>query len=214
MDQPQPAITVFNKHAELYRQKYMDVSAYSEGLDAFCDALPPGVARILDIGCGPGNLTRYLRTKNSFFSILGIDGADNMVAIAKAENPDSVFLQMKCEEIRDLGLNFDGMVCGFVLPYLDPEAVKQLIKDATGKLVPGGCLLISFMDAVETFAMLHTGSAGDTLEMYKYAEQDVVYHFLKNDCTIIGRWQHNNTDEKGKKVSELILLAKKAGPEL
>jgi trans-aconitate methyltransferase len=213
MSQYLPAVPVFNKNADLYRQKYMDVGAYIDGLDAFCNALPPSVARLMDLGCGPGNITKYLLRKNPFFSILGLDAAENMVAIAQQENPEGIFMIKDCTNLSELAIQFDGIVCGFLIPYLDPEQVRNLIKEATNLLVPGGYFYISFTSAPNTVSKQHTGSTGDTLTVHLYSEQDIAYYFLKNDCTIVQRWPHQYINDQGQEVQEASMLVRNAGPQ-
>ncbi|MBL0118571.1 MAG: hypothetical protein IPP89_06210 [Saprospiraceae bacterium] len=45
------AVSVFDKNAELYSQKYMDVSIYYDSLDLFCDLIKIQNADIIDLAC-------------------------------------------------------------------------------------------------------------------------------------------------------------------
>ena len=42
----------------------------------------PDRARLLDLGCGPGNITARLAQRWPHCSVLGLDGADRMIAVA------------------------------------------------------------------------------------------------------------------------------------
>ena len=42
-----------------------------------------GVARVLDIGCGPGNSTHVLRRRYPGAYILGTDSSENMISRAR-----------------------------------------------------------------------------------------------------------------------------------
>ena len=53
------AIFIFNHHAEEYQSKYMDLAKYHESLDLFCSLVPTS-PHLLDIACGPGNMTKYV----------------------------------------------------------------------------------------------------------------------------------------------------------
>ena len=78
--------STWNKIAELYQEKFMDLTMYNASYDRFIELLNPN-ARVLEIGCGPGNITRYLLSKNNDFKIKGIDVAPNMIKLAKKNNP-------------------------------------------------------------------------------------------------------------------------------
>jgi trans-aconitate methyltransferase len=57
----------------------MDLDIYNSSYDQFVDLVAKPKARILDIGCGPGNITKYLLKKRPDFYVEGIDIAPNMV---------------------------------------------------------------------------------------------------------------------------------------
>jgi trans-aconitate methyltransferase len=56
--------------------------------------------KILEIGCGPGNLTKYLLSKRPDFDILGIDIAPNMIEFAGKSNPTASFAVMDSRQYK------------------------------------------------------------------------------------------------------------------
>lgn len=50
----------WNKGASMYQDKFMDLDLYNENYDFFCDSLNKPNSKILEIGCGPGNITKYI----------------------------------------------------------------------------------------------------------------------------------------------------------
>jgi len=47
--------------------------------DFICNSIDKPNAKLLEIGCGPGNITKYLIAKRPDFDIFGIDIAPNMI---------------------------------------------------------------------------------------------------------------------------------------
>ena len=68
---------------------------------------------IVDLGCGPGNITEYLHAKWPWAEIFGIDGSEPMLAIARRRSSGSGFPDFR-KEIRyccwDISLIADGSV--------------------------------------------------------------------------------------------------------
>src|SRR5690606_6951405 len=110
----------WNNIATLYNEKFMNLSLYNESYDYICQALKQTGAKILDVGCGPGNITQYLLSKRPDFDIFGIDLAANMIELAKRNNPTARFAVMDSRQMFTLHTQFDGIVAGFCLPYLSP----------------------------------------------------------------------------------------------
>jgi trans-aconitate methyltransferase len=59
MDPGEQAARIFDRHAEQYAAKYGDVGRYTLSLGAFLNVMPHQ-AEVLELACGPGNVTRHL----------------------------------------------------------------------------------------------------------------------------------------------------------
>ena len=101
MNPQEETIETWNHIAKLYQEKFMDLALYNDSYDYFCRALDKPQAKILEIGCGPGNITKYLLFKRPDFEILGIDVAPNMISLAQQNIPAAHFEVM---DARLIGL--------------------------------------------------------------------------------------------------------------
>ena len=146
MDAHKETFETWNKLASLYQDKFMELHLYDETYDAFCHLVTAPNAKILDIACGPGNISRYLLTKRPDFRLTGIDIAENMIALARKNNPSAEFAVMDMREIGKLSETFDGIICGFGLPYLPEADAAKLFSDAHRLLNDKGIVYISFVD--------------------------------------------------------------------
>ncbi|MBI4609934.1 MAG: glycosyltransferase [Candidatus Rokubacteria bacterium] len=75
--------------------------------------IPPG-ARVLEIGCGTGDLLAALSPSDG----LGIDLSAEMVRLATKKHPDLRFRQMAAEELDLAGERFDYIVLSDLIGYL------------------------------------------------------------------------------------------------
>ena len=58
MDRYKETFETWNKMASLYQERFMDLDLYNETYDFICNAVVKEKAKILEIGCGPGNISR------------------------------------------------------------------------------------------------------------------------------------------------------------
>lgn len=161
MDSYKETFNSWNKVAKLYQDKFMHLDLYDDTYDIFCEKVIIPNAAILEIGCGPGNITSYLLKKRPDFKIEGIDFAPNMIALAKVNNPTAVFQVMDCREIDILQKKYDAVVCGFCIPYLSETDCLKFIKDCAGLLSDEGVIYISFVEGDYSHSGFQTGSSGD-----------------------------------------------------
>lgn len=179
MDKYKETFETWNKVAELYQDKFMDLALYEESYDLICSKITQPNAKILDIGCGPGNISRYLLSKRPDFDIFGIDIAPNMIALAKMNNPSASFALMDSREIDQIKTKFDGIICGFCLPYLSQDDCQQLIFDAANLLHNDGLLYISFVEGDPEKSGYQKGSTGDRIYFYFHNLEDLKMQLSK-----------------------------------
>ena len=48
----------WNKIAQEYEDKFLGIDLYNDSYDGFCTLIQKENASILEIGCGPGNITQ------------------------------------------------------------------------------------------------------------------------------------------------------------
>ncbi len=63
MNRYQETFKAWNKIAQIYQDKFMELDLYNEAYDTFCELIPVKNSKILEIACGPGNITKYLLGK-------------------------------------------------------------------------------------------------------------------------------------------------------
>ena len=209
MDKNKIAVDVFNKMARPYQDKFMDVSLYHDSFDLFCDAIKKENAEVLELACGPGNITKYILGKRPDLKILGTDLAPNMIELAKQNNPTTQFQLMDCREIGKLTKNYDAIMCGFCLPYLSKEEAVQLIKDAYKILNTNGVIYISTMEDDYSKSAFKKGSGGDEIFMSYHESEYLCKAFAEVNFKILNLQRKKYQDAEGIEVVDLILIAKK-----
>lgn len=160
MDRYKETFETWNKLAALYQDKFMDLDLYDATYDYVCQTITKPNAKLLEIGCGPGNITKYLLSKRPDFAILGIDIAKNMIELAQQNNPTASFAVMDCRAIHTLEKGYDGIVGGFCLPYLSQAESSELIATSYNLLNENGLLYLSFVEGNPEDSDFKTGIGG------------------------------------------------------
>lgn len=174
------SVKIWNKIAQLYQEKFMNLSIYNQTYDAFCDAIRKSNAAILEIGCGPGNITRYLLAQRPDFQITGIDSSESMIQLAQTNNPDAHFLVLDALEINTLNKQYDAIICGFCLPYITPALCDDFIAKIHSLLPSEGVLYLSFVDDDESKSGFQNNSQGDKLFFNYHTSSNIETRLLKN----------------------------------
>lgn len=102
------------------------------------EQLPAG-ARVLDVGCGNGVISRHLGRLG--FRVTGIDVSERTIEKARTINPmpNVEFITKSAEELVAEGTRYDAVICSEVLEHLDnPGSLLEVLYSSlsdTGKLI-------------------------------------------------------------------------------
>lgn len=112
--------------------------------------------KALDIGCGPGRLARDVIARSGC-TLVGIDVAPSMVAVARAGGPGT-YLASDGASIPVDG-PFDAAYAVTVFQHIRHDIVRSYMHRTLERLVPGGRLLFSFADGDEDHFLSHQATA-------------------------------------------------------
>lgn len=181
-DRNQITIQTWDKLATVYQEKFMDLDLYNDTYDTFCQLIQKPSAHILEIGCGPGNITKYLLAHRPDFHIEATDAAPNMVKAAQENNPTAHCFTLDCRNIHTLTTRYDGVMCGFCMPYLSKDDCRKLIKDCAQVLNSGGLLYFSAIEDDYNKSGYETSSNGEhTMFVYYHEEAYLKDYLLENN---------------------------------
>ena len=103
-------------------------------------------ARVVDLGCGPGNSTALLAARFPGARVVGVDSAPDMLAAARRTLPGATFVEA---DLRDFAPAEppDLVFANAVLQWL-PDHATLLPRLARG-LAPEGCLAVQMPDNLD-----------------------------------------------------------------
>jgi 2-polyprenyl-3-methyl-5-hydroxy-6-metoxy-1,4-benzoquinol methylase len=209
MDPYKITFTSWDKVAQAYQDKFMDLDLYNDTYDLFCRLLEKPAAKIFEIGCGPGNMTKYLLARRPDFDIEAIDTSPNMVHLAEKNNPTARFSIMDARHIDQLNTKFDAIICGFCLPYLSKSDAAKLIEDCAGLLNPGGILYFSAIEGPYERSGYEAGSSGDKTYVYYHPTNNLQEQLDKNGFALQNLIRKSYQKSGGEESIHAIFIARK-----
>lgn len=140
----QGLVLSYDRSAERYAETFfreLDRKPYDRALlDKFAADLR-GRGKACDLGCGPGHVARYLKTRG--VDIFGIDISPRMVEVATRLNPDILFRQgdMLALDLPDETLS--GLAAFYSLIHVSRESAVRALHEIHRVLLPDAPLLLS-----------------------------------------------------------------------
>ena len=202
-------IRIFDGAAEAYAEHFMDFQLYHKVLDLLCAFLPAGEIRVAELACGPGNISRYLLKQRPEIKLMGSDLAPAMLKIAELQNPGAEFSTLDMRDVAKLPAEFEGIICGFGLPYISREESITLIRDSAAKLKDGGVLYLSTMEGNYSDSAVKQGSSGQSMMQYLHEAEYLLTALEENRLDLVHMERLPFPEKDGSITTDLILIAKK-----
>jgi len=137
--------TSYDAVAAEYAEKFQD-EMDQKPFDRDClDRLAREVANlgpICDLGCGPGQIARYLHRNG--IQALGVDLSPQMVAEATRLNPRISFHQGDMLSLPDAEASWGGIAAFYCIIHIPRDKIVDALREMRRILKPGGVLLITF----------------------------------------------------------------------
>lgn len=203
-DWVQQNIKAWNELSEQYAEQFMELGIFKASYDSLSNLLIQD-GRVLELACGPGNIYSYISSIRPDLDFLLSDSSENMLTQVALRFPNVTSQVLTTREVDTLDQRFDGIVAGFVLPYIDILEIQKLIRDVQTILRKNGVFYFSYI--------LGNGEHIDTrneLEMkqYRYAKEEIAAIIDDSDWNLEEDITVEDTDRAGEFYHILILRKK------
>lgn len=209
MDRISKTIAAYDKACGAFNDKFREFPPYVEKVKDFIELLEPGM-KVLDLGCGPGNVSRQLMLSGKEFRIEGIDLSEEMVKLARKNVPSGNF---SCGDIRDIsfaGESFAAVFLSFCIVHLNESEMADLLAKVSGYLKRGGLLYVSFMEGKKD-GFERTSFSEDEI-FYCYHSSEKVEKILKdNHLSIKSLSKQGYIESDGSVTTDVFIFAVKQG---
>lgn len=129
----------YGKIAGMYTKQYFSDLIDIPYIDEFLKLLSPK-AKILDVGCGPGQFTKHMLEKG--FDVTGVDYSEEMLNQARKMVPDGKFKFMDMRHLEFDDASFDGLLVSYSLIHIPSSEIPETLKGFKRVLKSGGYMEI------------------------------------------------------------------------
>jgi len=137
---------VYDRVAENYAEQFrneMDKKPFDRKMLDWLAEKVGGLGVICDMGCGPGQIARYLRGRG--MKVCGVDLSPEMVRQGQRLNPDILFRQGDMFALADIADNsYGGIAAFYAIVHVPRPSVVLALQELRRVLRPNGVLLLAF----------------------------------------------------------------------
>jgi len=147
-DLPHPSAR-YDERAQRYAEAFQDETLPKFPVDRnmirMLVDLVGGHPRVLDAGCGVGQVTKMLR--NWGCDAVGVDAAEKLIELARSAYPGLVFTVGDLRALPYPDASFDALVARYSIIHTAPDEVPTIVVELARVLRPGGCLLVELQSS-------------------------------------------------------------------
>lgn len=138
---------------------------------------------VCDMGCGPGQIARYLSMRG--VEVCGIDLSPEMVRKARELNPGIAFRQGDMLALVDVEDNaFAGIAAFYSIIHISRDDLNQALDELRRVLQPGGVLLLAFHLGQEVVHMDEWWGKPVSLTFFFYEREEMKAALLQAGFTL------------------------------
>ncbi|MEJ7600781.1 MAG: class I SAM-dependent methyltransferase [Kofleriaceae bacterium] len=160
--------------ARAYREHLADELAGKPLDRAFLDAFAERCAGgpIVDVGCGPGHVARYLASRDA--RVEGLDLSPEMIEEARLSHPALTFRVGDMFALPYEAGSIRGIVAFYAIVHLRSDELVAPFRELRRVLAPGGLLALAFHIGSETVHVDNLFGAATSLDFTMHAPDAVV----------------------------------------
>lgn len=178
-----PISTYYNAEAPSYAQKFaqeLDNKPYDRYiLDRFSSLIPDKGA-VCEIGCGPGQVSCYLKTRNA--TCYGVDISLAMLQESFKLKSFDLPINGNYFHMPFKNNSLDGILAFYAIVHDETTQVKLLLSEVKRVLKPGGVFVFSFHAGSDRITATNSGS---TVEYIFHDFEKVNDNVNRSEFTLI-----------------------------
>ncbi|MDB4334964.1 class I SAM-dependent methyltransferase [bacterium] len=156
-------IRFYSEYSSQFEEKIGSLDIYHESYNDFiCGAKRK--SNMLDLACGPGNVSLFIKNMCPEIEITCVDLSDEMLELAKKKGFMAEFYKSDILNIDIPDKKYDLIMCAFGIPYIKSSELERFVSEVNRYSEKGTSVYISCMEGefieneIMSFADFHTVS--------------------------------------------------------
>ena len=165
---------------------------------------------VCDMGCGPGQIARFLRRQGA--KALGVDLSPGTVQVARRLNPEIEFItgNMLALDVAD-GV-WGGSAALYSIIHVPREQVVRALVELKRVLVSGGLLLLSFHVGDDDMHLEELWGEPVSMEFFFFTQREMAAYVASAGLELLERHQRPPYEGVEYESTRGYLLARKPSP--
>lgn len=202
------SVAAFDKFADRYTEKYFYLDIYDRYLERFANQVQPQGAGVLDVACGPGNVSAYLAKRRPDLELAGIDLSAAMVSQARSMVPSAEFMVKDCRDLSGIDQVFDACAFAFGLSYLTDNDARRFFASLDDVLADTALLYLTTTTG-KSWSGFETSSTGDRVYIEYRSVSDVTRMVERAGYRVDFQDVIDSPSNASNSTQDLILIAQK-----
>lgn len=208
MDKTATTIDSYNDSAEKFAAKFMDFAPYKSKILHFQKNYAYHAKSVIDLGCGPGNVSKIFYDQKPSYKITGFDLSKEMVNLAQQNVPNGKFYVGDLRSI-ELQKTYDIAIASFCIVHLSNGETEEFIQSLSKIINQNGYLYLSFMEGNK--AQYESTCFSEKEIYFNYFKRASVIELLEAVGFVIKEITEQNYEEKtGELTKDIFIVAQKA----
>jgi SAM-dependent methyltransferase len=197
-------VEIYDLLAEVYADHYESGDPDRPFLDEFLSHLPKH-ARLLDVGCGTGNGTKYFSDHG--MRVEGVDLSGSMIKVASRSYPQIRFAKKDIRNSNYPAGHFDAIWAGYSLFHMPRQDFQAVLKKIRRALAPGGIFGLFVQEGKGDVHFPEPLCPGNSLLVCLYSMKELTTILNASGFTVIAHKRRNPLSKLEYPYKKLLLIS-------
>ena len=201
-------IDLYTKYAEQFDSRIGSLTQYHQSYTDFVK-MAENTETLLDLACGPGNVSAFLQKLIPAVSITCVDFSGKMLELAEAKIANGTFYKSDILDIRIPPKKYGMIVCAFGLPYIAGLQVGTFVSELNRFAGTGTTVYISCMQGDRSQYETMSFAKDEQVLVHYHSKESILDNFEKQGFVLLDYREQDYIEMDGAVTVDMIFILRK-----